>query len=300
MGSMQAAHAGTVDAAVILGGNLYAANPDATWAKEALGRIGFKLFLTTTLNQGHVTGAEGSECMILPVAARDEEWEPTTQESMFNFVRMSDGGIVRLKNVRPESVILADLATRLLPESPIDFAAFKRHSTVRAAIAEIIPGMDQLASIDVAREEFHIRNRLIHTPDFRTASKKAHFRTIAIPEHLDRSDTFTLSTLRSEGQFNSIIYEDADSYRGVRSRWSVLMNADDIKALGLKRGDTVNIQSANGIMESVEPCEFDVPRGNLLAYYPEANILTGTDVDPRSKTPSFKSTQVQIKRSGER
>ncbi len=34
---------------------------------------------------------------------------------------------------------------------------------------------------------------------------------------------------------------------------------------------------------------FDLPRGSALAYYPEANVLCGTAVDPRSKTPAFKS-----------
>ena len=37
---------------------------------------------------------------------------------------------------------------------------------------------------------------------------------------------------------------------------------------------------------------FDLARGSVMAYYPEANILTGTAVDPRSKTPAFKATPV--------
>ncbi len=39
---------------------------------------------------------------------------------------------------------------------------------------------------------------------------------------------------------------------------------------------------------------FDLPRGSVLAYYPEANVLVGTAVDPRSKTPAFKSVPVQV------
>ena len=150
---------------------------------------------------------------ILPVTARDEEWEPTTQESMFNFVRLSDGGITRLDNVRPESVILADLASAMLPDSPINFQAFKSHKTVRAAIADIVPGMGQLADIDVARKEFHIQNRLIHKPVFQTGDGKAQFKTPILPPVLlqDSSAHFTISTLRSEGQFNSMIYEEFDS-----------------------------------------------------------------------------------------
>eukprot|EP00903_Cladosiphon_okamuranus_P003384 g3382.t1 len=294
MASMQAAHRGDIDAAIIMGGNLYAANPDATWAEQALDRIGFKLFLTTTLNQGHVTGVKSGESLILPVTARDEEWEPTTQESMFNYVRLSDGGLSRIDNVRPETQILADLGARLCPDAPIDFDVFAKHQSVRKAIAVIVPGMAALADIDVAKREFHIANRLLHAPIFKTPSGRATFKVCAIPDASRETRTFTLSTLRSEGQFNSIIYEQKDCYRGITDRWSVMMNREDMKALSIKDGDRVSITSDHGEMRDVIARAFDVPAGNVLAYYPEANILTGTKVDPRSKTPAFKYTRVDI------
>ena len=49
------------------------------------------VMLSTTMNTGHVHGL-AAETIVLPVLARDEEPEPTTQESMFNYVRLSDGG----------------------------------------------------------------------------------------------------------------------------------------------------------------------------------------------------------------
>lgn len=293
MASMEAAYAGDVDAAVIMGGNLLSANPDRRWAEKALQNIGFRLALTTTLNQSHVAGVAESEMLILPVTARDEEWEPTTQESMFNFVRLSDGGIFRLDNVRPESVIISDLATRLLADCPIDFSAFKRHRFTRQAIAEIVPGMGDMASIDVAKTEFHIANRLLHTPVFKTDNGKANFRTAVLPKR-ESEAPFCLSTIRSEGQFNSIIYEERDSYRGVQSRWTVLANQKDIDALGVSSGSKVTLKSHHGEMKDVEIRTFDLPAGNLMAYYPEANVLTGRAVDPRSKTPGFKSVPVWI------
>jgi len=47
-------------------------------------------------------------------------------------------------------------------------------------------------------------------------------------------------------------------------------------------------------MQNVKVFEFDLPRGNVMAYYPEANVLIGTAHDPRSKTPAFKSVAVNI------
>lgn len=294
MASMQAADRGEIDAALLMGGNLYASNPDSRWAETALEKIGFKLFLTTTLNLGHVHGVSEGESLILPVAARDEEWEPTTQESMFNYVRLSDGGVTRIDTVRPESVILADLAQRIAPQGGIDFAAFGKHAKLRRAIASIVPGMEELADIDVAKREFHISNRLMHTPVFRTATGKAAFTVRPIPDRATSDAPFTLTTIRSEGQFNSIVYEDKDAYRGTATRWCVLMNRDDIAANGLAEGGLADIRSDQGRMDAVTVYAFDIPRGAAMAYFPEANVLTSTAIDPRSKTPAFKSTPVWI------
>jgi hypothetical protein len=41
---------------------------------------------------------------------------------------------------------------------------------------------------------------------------------------------------------------------------------------------------------------WDVTRGSVVAYYPEANVLVGTEVDPRSRTPAFKATPVRLER----
>ena len=91
MACMHAANEGRVRAAICLGGNLFGSNPDAAFAHRALGKLDLVTYLSTTLNTGHAWG-RGRETLVLPVLARDEEPEPTTQESMFNFVRLSDGG----------------------------------------------------------------------------------------------------------------------------------------------------------------------------------------------------------------
>lgn len=291
MACLKAAEAGEIDSAVIMGGNLWGATPDRAFASRAMEAIDFKLFLTTTLNLGHVNGLGDGEVLVLPVTARDEEWEPTTQESMFNYVRLSDGGIRRLDNVRPESWILGEIGQRVLPGSPIDFKAFSGHSRVREAIAAIVPGMEQLADIDVAKKEFHIRNRLMHTPEFGTPDGRAHFVVTPMPK-LERK-RLSLATVRSEGQFNTIIYEDKDSYRGGAGRFAVFLNGQDMASFGVVEGQSVTVASDTGRMTAVATA-FDLPRGSAMAYYPEANVLVGTEVDPRSKTPAFKSVPVWI------
>lgn len=298
---LEAAHAGDMDCACLVGGNLYGATPDTAWAREALDRIGFKLYLTTTLNQSHLHGVEDSEALVLPVCARDEEPQSTTQESMFNFVRLSDGGIHRLDNARSEVAILSELAARLLPDSPLDCRRLADHDTLRQAIAATVPGMEQLRDIGVAKREFHVRGRIMHTVEFNTGSGRAAFQVHPIPAPRAAGDgqyPFLLASVRSEGQFNSIIYEEEDSYRYRAGRDSVLLSPEDIASLGLAEGQAVDVVSANGRLAGVRVQPFDLPPGNALAYYPEANVLCQRRVDPRSRTPNFKSVPVRIEVSG--
>ncbi len=292
---LEAADRGKMANALIMGGNLLQATPNTIWATKALDKIDFKCYLTTTLNQGHINACDNSEVLILPVTARDEEPQSTTQESMFNYVRLSDGGITRIANARSEVAILAELAHRIIGSEQLNFNEFKSHSNIRKAIAAIIPGMQEIADIDVARREFHINNRLMHTPKFNRPNGKACFVTHATRfDKINDKFPMQLMSVRSEGQFNSVIYEEKDSYRGVDQRWSIMMNAQDMVEQGILAGDKVDIFSQHGEMLEVRVYQFDLPAGNVMAYYPEANILIGLERDARSQTPSFKSVAVSI------
>lgn len=295
---LKAAHEGKIDVALIMGGNLFAATPNSEWARTALDKIPFKVYLTTTLNAGHLNGVENTEALVLPVTARDEEWQATTQESMFNYIRLSDGGINRLHNVKPEVEILCEVGMRLLPAAALLFQELKKHNSIRAAIANTIPGLEDLKDIAQHRQEFTIKDRHLDKPVFPTQNQKAHFNIHRLAQPIDNKNyPFMLASIRSEGQFNSIIYEERDSYRGADTRWAVLMNENDMKMLGITAGDCVDIDSTVGSMKGVKALRFDLPQGNVMAYYPEANVLISTEHDPQSKTPAFKSVPVRIAKS---
>jgi len=103
-----------------------------------------------------------------------------------------------------------------------------------------------------------------------------------------------LMTVRSEGQFNSIIYDEEDLFRGQTERWIVLMNPSDITRLGLKENDLVTLENNTGRMDKIKVREFNIKEGNILAYFPEANVLVPRTTDPRSKTPAYKSVCVKV------
>lgn len=293
MSCMKASIEGKIDLAFLLGGNLYGATPDSHFAENALNAIPFKVFLNTTLNQGHFYGVD-KEVLILPVAARDEELQKTTQESMFNFVRMSDGGIVRLSNVKSEVEIISDIAQRVMGDTPLDFGKLHNHQNLREFIAQTVPGYEKLGELEKTGKEFQISGRTFHETHFATPDQKANFRLCSIPELKREDGEFRMMTVRSEGQFNSIIYEEEDLYREQTSRRIVLMNKDDIQNTGLRENDLVTLESLAGKMEMVKVREFDIAPGNIMTYYPESNVLVPTTTDPRSLTPSYKSVCVKI------
>ena len=291
MACMHASAKGEMDAAVMLGGNLLASNPDTAFATDALNKIPFKCFFNPTLNMSHVHGVD-QEVVIFPVRARDEEQQGTTQESMFNFVRLSDGGIDRFPQLRSEVDLVCQLGEMLIAPQLLDFSVFRSHERIRQLIGDVIPGFAKLRSIDAGKEEFHIEGRTLHTPAFATPDNKARFYAHPLPP--PRESSFLLTSVRSEGQFNSIIYHEHDTYREQRERWVVLMNPQDMEKQDLRVDQKVDLVTSTGRMSGVKVKPFDIRRGNLMTYYPEANILIGNQVDPHSKTPGFKSVAVKV------
>lgn len=292
--SMCAAHEGKIRTAVLLGGNLWGSNPDLDWAGAALRRIGTTAHVTTKLNPGHVHG-RGRLNLVLPVLARDEEPQPTTQESMFNFVRLSDGGeAVPAGDLRGETELVCALAARLLPPGPFPFERMTGHRAVRREIARVVPGYAAINTIDETKREFQIDGRTFHEPRFATPTGKARAVVPASALFRVAEGEFRLMTLRSEGQFNTVVYEEEDLYRGTSRRDVVLMNERDAGELGLREHDEVSVETEAGRMR-VAVAWIDIPRGNLAMYYPEANVLVPRRVDPASGTPAFKSVAARIR-----
>ncbi len=292
---MEAAAHGKLRFAMCLGGNLFGSNPDAAFARQALSQIDMVVYLNTTLNTGHAHGL-GRETIILPVLARDEEPEPTTQESMFSYVRLSDGGEARHPGPRSEVSVLSTLGRLLLgDDGPVKWTELERHERVRALIAELIPGLEPIGEIDRTRREFHIAGRRLDGASFPTASGKARFHAVPLPRLAAAGARHVrLMTLRSEGQFNTVVYEDEDIYRGQERRDVVLMSADDIARLGLRPDQRVTVRSIAGELRNQLGRPFDIRPGNAAMYYPEANVLVPRAVDPQSKTPAFKSVLVEV------
>ena len=295
MACIKAAEKNEMDFAFCLGGNLYGSNPDSTATTAALSKIETIVYASTALNTGHAWGT-GKETIILPVLARDEEKQSTTQESMFSFVRLSDGGINRHQNLRSEVEVISEIASRVLGNDELfNWGELEDHNSIRKIISRIIPGYEPIKNIGTTKDEFHIPGRILHNPSFPTESGKAKFIYHSIPNLKPlKEDEFQLLSVRSEGQFNTVVYEDEDIYRGQDRRDVILMNKDDMVRMGFIKDDRVTVKSRTGTIHPILARPFNIKQGTVLMYYPEVNSLVSQEVDPLSRTPGFKSTLVKI------
>ena len=120
-------------------------------------------------------------------------------------------------------------------------------------------------------------------------------------------EALMLTTIRSHDQYNTTIYGMNDRYRGSTGRRDVVfVNERDLSSRGLKHGDLVDIsvvpdavpESGNRVMRNLTAVAYDIARGSIAAYYPEANVLVALDhYDEKSGTPSYKSTPVLLRAS---
>jgi anaerobic selenocysteine-containing dehydrogenase len=76
-----------------------------------------------------------------------------------------------------------------------------------------------------------------------------------------------------------------------------MLNEEDLAVHGFRDGERADLISAHGRMANALLLAYPIARGSVMAYFPEANVLTGVAVDPRSKTPSFKATPVRLVRA---
>ncbi len=293
---MESAASGELKMGYCLGGNLYGSNPDSTFAERALSNLEMNVMMNTTMNTGHAHGL-AKETIVLPVLARDEEPAPTTQESMFNYVRLSDGGPARLPGPRSEVSVIAAIGKAVVPDVPgVDWDDLAKPSTIRKWIGAVVPGYGKIAEIDQTKQEFQIEGRTFHDPKFATADGRGVLHCHRLPDLKGTENNhLRLMTVRSEGQFNTVVYEEEDLYRNQERRDLILIHPDDLKRFGLHNDQRVTVKSETGAMSGILARSYDSIRsGNALMYYPESNVLVGRHVDPQSKTPAFKCVVVEL------
>lgn len=300
-----------IDTLLCLGGNIYAANPDLTQAKRALGNIDTIIYLSTKPNLGHFHGLAKQNTLIIPVYTRFENPHKTTTESGNNFVRLNNEGTSHLNQREGAELVsevefLSKLADRLHGDDVINWRSLQDTKYVRQLIATTIPDYEKIGEIDDTNQEFTIANRIFHTPKFSTPSGKAQMFVTPLPElELPTISDFGLSkytqaivlalgTGRSYSQHNTVVYKDGDYYRGMPHRNCILMSRADGDRAGFQEHQRVTVKGNVGSMENVEIIYGQIREGSSLMFYPEVNAIFSAPIDELSGTPAYKRIPIVV------
>ncbi|GAA6121660.1 FdhF/YdeP family oxidoreductase [Acidovorax sp. FG27] len=299
-----------------LGGNFAAATPDTYETWKALRRCDLTVHVTTKLNRSHVV--HGREALILPCLGRTEidmqaaGPQGVTVEDSMSMVHISMGiNPPASEHLLSEPAIVARLAAATLAgRSAVRWHwLVEDYARIRDLIEQVFPDFKDFNRRVARPGGFRLRNTASERV-WATASGKASFHAPVVrqdtPSHQARarlkdSIVFTLLTTRSHDQYNTTIYGMDDRYRGVYGqRRVVFIHEADIRALGMKDGDWVDIETvwADGQERRADGFKlvaYDIPRGNLAAYYPETNPLVPLSaVADAAGTPTSKSIPVLL------
>ncbi|MBF5003088.1 FdhF/YdeP family oxidoreductase [Diaphorobacter caeni] len=299
-----------------LGGNFAAATPDTYETWKALARCDLTVHVTTKLNRSHVV--HGKEALILPCLGRTEidmqasGVQGVTVEDSMSMVHISMGiNPPASEHLLSEPAIVARLAHATLGgRSRVNWLQLAgNYALIRDEIEKVFPDFARFNERVAVPGGFRLRNTASERV-WSTASGKASFLAHAVPrdtpshrarERVRDQVVFTLLTTRSHDQYNTTIYGMDDRYRGVfGQRRVVFIHADDIRALGMKDGDWINIRTVwddgqERRADGFKLVAYDIPRGNIAAYYPETNPLVPLSaVAANAGTPTSKSIPVVL------
>ena len=313
--AVEAIRDGRSKALVCLGGNLAVAMSDPVVTFKAMRNLDLAVHIATKLNRSHLLLAKQS--FILPCLGRTEiDMQATgrqsvTVEDSMSMVHASGGGLKPAsEHLRSEPAIIAGIALATLPNTRVRWEELiSDYGKIRDCIEAVFP-------------EFKDFNARIKKPGgFRlyvaaserqwlTPTGKANFLVYPgldeDPRVADR-ESLTLTTIRSHDQYNTTIYGLNDRYRGITGRRDVVfVNERDLASRGLKHGELVDVsvvpdagsKQGERVMRNLTAVAYNIARGSIAAYYPEANVLVALDhYDVKCGTPSYKSTPVRLSAS---
>lgn len=261
----------------------------------------------------------------------DDVTERDDGTAQFVTVENSMGVVHRSEGHRPpaseallsEPRIVAEVARRLVDRLEGGACAFENrtipkdhrlpnfdalasdYSKIRDAIEQVIPGFEAYNERVADDLGFELPNNA-RARDFSPVGGRAKFTAHQLPSLVLEEDELWLMTMRSHDQYNTTVYGLDDRYRGVYGhREIVFMHRKDLDARGIKNRDLVAVTSrfpgeggrVERRVENFVALAYDIPRGCVAMYFPEANPLVPLESRAdKSHTPTSKSVPVVIEK----
>ena len=292
-----------------MGGNFISAMSDTNATSEAIRNCSLTVQISTKPNRSHlITGKIG---IILPCLGRTERDNSgyseqfVTVENSMGVVQKSIGSRPPASNnLRSEVSIVSGIAMAI--EEKIGFSEIKwkelaaDYDLIRDSIERVIPGFDSYNERCRENGGFYLPNPPRDSRIFPTKTGLANFISNDLVSISPNDGEFLMMTIRSHDQYNTTVYTDNDRYRGIYSgRRVVLMNKSDMEENSWEEFDEVSITSKFDkkvvTSDRWRVVEYDIPRGTVATYFPEANVLIPLNsVADKSNTPTSKSVIVNI------
>ena len=299
---IHAARKKSVKLFMALGGNILSAMSDTESVAQGLRNIDLTVQISTKLNRSHLI--TGKQALILPCLGRTEI-DPAgfvTVENSMGVVHSSTGKLQPAsKSLRSEPSIVSGIGEACFGDTPFSWTKYgSNHDETRNLIESILPGFRDYNQRVRQKGGFYLPNGPRDGPTWNTPSGKATMHVHRFPERAISEDRFILMTIRSHDQYNTTIYGMDDRYRGVyNARRVVMMNPQDMHKLGVNPSDYIDLTSHFNERTIDSPkwkvVPYEIPRGNLAAYFPEANVLIPLEsVAKGSNTPTSKWVEVSV------
>jgi molybdopterin-dependent oxidoreductase alpha subunit len=292
-----------------VGGNFAAATPDSELTGKALRSCALTVHVSTKLNRSHVV--HGRTALILPTLGRTErdvqaggEQFVTVEDSMSQ-VHTSRGRLQPAsEHLLSEVAIVCRLAGKLFGAGhAVPWRTFETdYDLIRDRIARVVPGCADYNRRVREPDGFVLPHAPRDSREFTgTANGKGNFTVSELEYPQVPEGRLLLQTMRSHDQYNTTIYGLSDRYRGIENaRRVVLVNPDDLAALGLADGTLVDLVSEwrddpDRRAPAFRVVAYPTARGCAAAYFPEANALVALDsVADKSNTPVSKAIVVRL------
>ena len=307
--SINAMHKGEGKVFFGMGGNFLSATPDTQYTAEALQKCNLTVQVSTKLNRSHLV--TGKEAIILPTYGRSDidiqNGEPqfVSTENSMGVVQNSKGNLQPVsKQLMSEVSIVCHLAKEVFgDETKVDWMSYhKNYDLIRDDIEKVIPGFENYNQRVREKSGFYLPNSS-REGTFPTETSKANFSVSQAEMPEIKEKELLMMTIRSHDQYNTTIYGMNDRYRGIKDeRRVIFMNENDVKKLGLKKLDVVDLFNFHDGRERVARkflvIPYSIPEQCCATYFPETNVLVPIkSVSDESNTPTSKSVVIEVRKS---
>jgi molybdopterin-dependent oxidoreductase alpha subunit len=318
---LAAAGRGELDVLWCAGGNFLDTLPEPERVREALARVPLRVHQDLFVNTSMFVEPR-EEVLLLPGQTRYEQKGGGTLTSTERRIRFSpEIPGPRIAEAMAEWEIFVRAAEAALPPEKRALMHFDSAEAIRAEMERCIPLYAGIGSLRAEGDSVQYGGALLCANGVCTnmPEGRASFTPLTPPSlrHvIPRADSdrtegphpkmFYLTTRRGK-QFNSMLWDERDPITGTDRRNAIFIAPEDAARLGLREGEAITLRPAerevgNSKLEvgntasNLKPTTSafhgvvhiaQVKSGTLQAYWPEANVLIPSRLDPASHEPDY-------------